>query len=87
MADFKHTPVTRFGAANIVAATTNFAAEKALLCENMLETYLHLCEDPDINIRKLTIANTDILLSKLKSIDYIQKVKEQVRTLINLINI
>ena len=48
MADLKHTSVSRFGAANIIAATTNYAAENNLLTESLLQTFIHLCEDPDI---------------------------------------
>lgn len=78
MADLKHTSVSRFGAANIIAATTNYAAENKLLTESLLQTFLHLCEDPDIVIRKSMLSYYHILLPKLRGTEYEEKLKEEI---------
>lgn len=78
MVELKHTSVNRFAAANIIAASINYSAECENMPENLMQTYLSLCGDPDIIIRKEMLSNCNILLAKLKEKEYANKLKDEV---------
>ena len=66
MADFNHTAVTRKSAANILAATIIEAARNYIISETLLNPFLSLCQDTDIDIRRNMLKNCHSLLPLIK---------------------
>lgn len=67
MTDFKHTAVSRFAAAMIIASIASQAIDKDTLSKNILQSYLNEIQDSDPSIRKATLRSFFDLIPKIKS--------------------
>jgi len=61
MASYESTYVTRNAAANIIIATAIIAAEKQVLEENVLHSYMQLCQDSDNDLRKMALTRLKLV--------------------------
>jgi hypothetical protein len=82
MAGLKYTATSRRTAANILATTLNIAARKYLAIEDLIQPFLTLCQDTDIQIRKKMIKNCHHLIPSLKSKDTITQILSELITIL-----
>lgn len=78
MAGLNFTTTSRRTAANILATTLNVAAKSYLVTDELLQPFLTLCQDTDLEIRKRMISNCNNMLPILKSRDIISQITAEV---------
>ena len=59
------TTTSRIAGSYIIQATSNYAAKEGCFDGDLLQTYLSLCENPDVTIQKESILNLNAVLKSL----------------------
>jgi hypothetical protein len=62
MAYLCQTSVSRHAATRIIRAAAHMAAKSNVLTDELLQSYLVLCQDPDISISRETLSELSVIL-------------------------